>query len=819
MLNLRQDIRFGLRMLIKNPAFTIVIVVTLALGIGVNTAIFSLINGILFRPLPSVDTDRLVEVHRGGLEQVFSYPDYREYRDRCDVFDALACWSYAPISVGRGDATELRFGQIVSGNFFAALGARAIHGRLLNTTDDQAPGAHPVAVLSHPYWQRANGGDPDAVGKTIILNGHPYMIVGITPEGFVGAFPVFTPDFWVPMMMQEQIFLLGGGLEERDSGWLHLIGRLKPNVSIPQAQARLDLVAAHLPDVDPERYEGEHAFLVRPSGIGLPPEARPIAVGLSLLLMAMVGLILLIACANVANLLLARSTVRRGEIAIRLALGASRLRLVRQLLTESMLLALLGGAAGVLIAAWAIDVINALQPQLPYNVSLVLDFGLDGRVLGFAVLACLLTGVVFGLVPALQATKGNVVPALKDDAGTSALSIRRSRLRSALVIGQVAVSLVLLISAGLFVRSLLSAKSIDPGFDHENVLAVSLAFAMHDYDDATGQAFYEDLLDRVRAMPGVESASLNQCVPLGLTINTSEYWIEGRPPLPGPDGKDDVDSVFRSVVSASDFKTLGIPLLRGRDFNEHDTADSPPVVVVNQAFADQTWPGEDPLGKRISTVGLDGPYMEIVGVAKTIKYVFIGEDPRPFLYRPFTQSHELNMNLLVRAGGDPMALLPPVRAAIRELDPNISPADTRVLSEWIGFALLPARFAAALFTLFGALALLLASVGLYGVMSYTVGQRTREIGIRVALGAQSSDVLRLMLRQGFILTAIGLGIGLVVSFASSRVLSMLLYDINATDPVTFVGVSIVLAAVALLATYIPARRATKVDPMVALRYE
>jgi predicted permease len=586
-----------------------------------------------------------------------------------------------------------------------------------------------------------------------------------------------------------------------------------------QAQARLDQVAAHLKDVDPERYEDEHAILVHPSGIGLPPEARPIVVGLSALVMSMVGLVLLIACANVANLLLARSTARRGEIAVRLALGAGRLRLVRQLLTESTLLALLGGAVGVLIASWVMSLVNVLLPQLPYNLSLSMDFGLDGRVLAFAALASVLTGVVFGLVPALQATNANVFPALKDDVGARGLGIRRSRLRSTLIVGQIAVSLVLLIGAGLFVRSLLSAKAINPGFDHENVLTVSLAFAVHERDTEAGKAFYKQLLDRVRAMPGVESASLDQCIPLGFTQNTDEYWIEGRPPAPGPDGRDDVDSVLMSIVSAGDFKTLGIPLLRGRDFNEHDTEDAPGVVIVNQVFADRNWPDEDPLGKRISLEGLEGPYREVVGVVSTVKYVFIGEGPRPFLYRPFTQNYDPDINLLVRTTGDPMTLLPPVRAAIRELDPDVAPSDTRVLTDWIGFALLPARFAAALFGLFGALAILLASVGLYGVMSYSVGQRTREIGIRMALGAGRRDVLHVVLRQGLTLTVVGLGIGLIVSLAGTRILSMLLYDISATDPLTFGGVSVVLVAVAMLACYIPARRATKVDPMVALRYE
>lgn len=818
---LSQDLRFACRMLAKSPGFTLVAVVTLALGIGVNTAIFSLVNAVVFRPLPFENPDRLVEVYRGEerIGSIFSYLDYIEYRDRSRIFEELACFSYAPISTGRGDRTELRTGQIVTGNYFAALGVQAIHGRLLTADDDKTPGAHPVAVLGHRLWQQEYGASPELIGQTITLNGHPYTVVGVAPEGFFGALPVFNPDVWVPMMMQGQIEPGTDMLANRNTTWLRTIGRLKPDVSLAQAQANLDLVAAQLPEVDPHRYEGERASLARPSGVGLPPEARPMALGLSALVMSMVGLILLAACANVANLLLARSAVRRGEIAIRLALGASRWRLVRQLLTESMLLAVIGGAAGSAMAMWGLDIVGALRPQLPYNISLALDFGLDGRVFLFAALLSVLTGLVFGAVPALQATNANVVPALKDDTGASTLGLRRSRLRSTLVVGQVAVSLILLIGSGLFIRSLLNARSIDPGFDHENVLGVSLAFSLHDYDDASGRAFYRGLLERVRVLPGVESASVDKCVPLGFAVQTREYWVEGRPPMVGPDGSEQAENVNTSVVGTDNFKTLGIPLLRGRDFTDLDTQDSPRVTIVNQAFADRVWPDQDPLGRRISLEGTEGPFLEVVGVVRTIKYVFIGEDPRPFLYLPFEQNYDPDVNLLVRTEGDPMALSGPVQDVIRGLDPDVAPSDTRVLSDWIGYALLPARFAGLLFGAFGALALLLASVGLYGVMSYTVEQRMREIGIRVALGAERPDVLRLVLRQGLMLTLVGLGIGLIIALAGTRVVAMLLYDISATDLTTFAGVSTLLVAVALLACYVPARRATKVDPMAVLRHE
>ncbi len=814
-----QDCRYAMRMLLKRRLFTAIVVLTLAVGIGANTAVFSLINAVMFRPLPFDDADRIVEVHRKDLDDFFSHLDYQEYRDRSDVFESMACWSYAPISIGLDEASELRFGQIVSGEYFKVLGVHAIRGRVFGPSDDVSPGAHPVAVVSYRFWQRTFGGSADTVGRTLMLSGHPFSIVGVAPEGFVGVTPGIQPDVWVPTMMQGKVFLDEDLLSDRTDGWLRVIGRLKPDISLKQAQARIDLVAAHLPDVDPDRYENERALLVRPSGIGLPPEARPMALGLTALLMAMVGLVLLIACANVANLLLVRSAERRSEIAVRLALGAGRLRLVRQLLTESVLLALLGGGVGLLLAVWIADVAEALQPELPYGVSLSLDFGVDVRVLAFAAVVSALTGVLFGLAPALQATQGQVVPALKDTIGTSGSGRKHSRLLSGLVIGQVAVSIVLLIGAGLFVRSLLRAESIQPGFDHENVLAVSLGFALHNYDEDTGPAFYDGLLERVRAMPEVDSASLNQCVPLSLVLNSSRYWVEGRPPVRGPDGREEPESVFQSTVSDGDFKTLGIGLLRGRDFNNLDTKDAPGVAIVNQAFAQRTWPGEDPIGKRISMESGDGPFLEIVGVVNTVKYVFIGEDPRPYLYLPFAQNYKSDMHLLVRTRGEPLGLVAPVREAIRSLDATVSPSDTRVLSDWIGVALLPARFAGALFGVFGALALLLATVGLYGVMSFTVGQRTREIGVRMALGARRQNVIALVLRRGAGLTLIGLVVGLVMSFVATRLVSALLYGITATDPVTFVGVSLILASVTLLACYLPARRATKINPVVALRVE
>jgi predicted permease len=817
------DLRYAVRVLAKSPGFSIAAIVTLALAIGVNTAMFSLVNTAVLAPLPFDDADRFVRLWRqsqdGSETDVFSYLDYVEYRDRSDVFEELIAHAYVPTGVETADGSETRFGQIVTGNYFTTLGVEALHGRALTAEDDCTPGGHPVVVLSHRYWRRTLGGDPEAIGHTITLGGHPFTIVGIARKGFVGATPIPSPDLWVPMMMLGQLRHDSlTDLEERASSFLMVMGKLKPGLSMEQAQARLAVTASQLKEVDPERYESEHVVLVPADGIiPMTPGMRRIAFAISTLIMLMVGLVLIVGCANIANLLLARSTIRRREMGIRLAIGAPRWRVVRQLLTESVLLATLGGAFGLLLAIWMMDLLVASLPRLPFNIALELDFGIDQRVFAFTAAAALLSGVFFGLFPALGATKVDVVSSLKDDRGVGRFGFKRARVRNALVVVQVASSLVLLVVAGLFVRSLTSGRAIDPGFDHDNVLAVTCDLGARDYDAAQSADFCERLLKRARALPGVEATAIEAPPPLTLSMSATGFWIEDRS---YSDEDEERVSVTYSVASNDSFRTLGIPLLRGRDFTKQDTGDAPRVAIVNQAFVDRYWPEQDPLGKRISKTGPEGPFLEIVGVAATIKYVLIGEEPRPYVYVPLSQNPNTPIaTLLLRSSGDPLTLAPPIRALIREIDPNITLWDTSRLTDMISFILLPARFAAVGFGLFGLLALLLASVGLYGVMSYTVSQRTHEIGIRTTLGAQRGDIIRLMLKRGIRLTAIGLVIGLAISLAGTRLLSALLYEIGTTDPLTFVGVSVLLAAVAVLACYLPARRATKVDPMVALRCE
>ena len=821
---LLQDLRYAFRVLAKDPAFTVAAVATLALAIGVNTAMFSVVNGIAFAPLPYSDADRIVNVYRQsrktGEAEVFSYPDYREYRERCDSFEELAAWTYTPMSIGAGDAVEWRFGQSVTGNYFDLLGVGPLQGRFLTDQDD-APDASPAAVISYNYWQRVLGGRAGVVGDTIQLGGYPFTIVGVAPQGFNGVPAIYAPDVWTPLAMLERIRPQDRGItENRRNGFLQAFGKLKSNVSVMQAETEMSIVAAQLVDVDADRYRDEAMMIMPARGlVPLPPGGRNIAVSLGVLLMALVGLVLIVGGANVANLLLSRATTRRRELGIRMALGASRWRVVRQLLVESVLLSLGGGLVGLLLADWSVKMLLAALPTLPFGINIDWNLGIDRRVFAFTMSAALLTGLVCGLLPALGATRRTLTESLKDGFG-GILGSSRSRLRNALVVGQVAISMILLASAGLFVRSLISAHNIDPGFEHNDVLAVSLDFGSRDYDRERCLDIQDQLLARTRALPGVESASIDVNPPLALVISTSNFWIEDFQPE-NPDER--TTSVAMSTISADYFRTLGINLMQGRDFTESDGPDAPRVAIVNQAFAERYWPGRNPIGMRINnneSANPEASSIEVVGISRTLKHWFIGEDPRPFIYLPIRQRGTLEFaTLLVHTAATPTAYIGPIRGILHDLDPEFSPMEARSFTEMIEFSLLPARLAAGLFSLFGVLALLLAAVGLYGVMSYAVSRRTREIGIRAALGARPLDILRLVLNQGMRLTVIGLALGLTASLAGARVFSSLLYDVSTTDPLTFLCVILLLAGVALAACLVPARRATRVDPMNALRCE
>ncbi|HKS29937.1 MAG TPA: ABC transporter permease [Pyrinomonadaceae bacterium] len=814
--SLWQDISYGFRMMMKSPGFTLVAVVAMMLGIGANTTIFSVVNAILLRPLPVAEPERLVNLHStspdGSSFHSFSYPDYVDYRDQNAVFDGLTAYTINTYSLTTEGQSERIFGIVTSENFFTVMGVRPAQGRFYTAEENRTETGEPVAVLSHGYWQRRFASDPLMIGKTLTLNGHAYHVIGIAPPKFTGPRVAFAPDIYVPVWTQPLALpSLANWLDNRRAGSLEMVGRLKPNVTIEGAQANISAIAQRLGEQYPDSNRGK-GVEVRPTNTGLG-QMEGAAIGFMGVLMAIVGLVLLIACANVAALTLSRSVARRREIAIRLAMGASRGRIVRQLLTESVLLFIFGGCAGLLLAAWLTDLLLAFKPPVPFTIEL--DLGFDWRVFGFTLLVSLATGIIFGLAPALQASRADVLPALKDEAGVGSYS--RSRLRSLFVIGQVAVSLVLLVSTGLFLRSLQHARGLDPGFNPENVLNVGFDLSIQGYDEARGQQFYRQVMERVRALPGVESATLARNVPL--TGGNMELGInvEGYEP---PTGDHSFDTDF-NVVAPSYFSSLGIRILSGRDFDERDREGAPRAGIVNETMARRFWPGEDAVGKRFFLGPMsEGVPVEIVGVVKDGKYRTLGEDPRPYFYLSSTQEYQPQMTLHIRtAPGNSASVLAGLRQEVDSIDRTIPFLDVMPLTRAIGVSLIPIKVASTVAGLFGLVGLILAGVGIFGIVSYSVTQRTREIGIRTALGAQRADVLRLVISQGMRLAIIGVVVGLLLSVAVTRLLSSLLYGISATDAVTFTGVAVLLILIALLASYIPARRATRVDPMVALRYE
>jgi macrolide transport system ATP-binding/permease protein len=810
---LLQDLRYGLRSLLRRPSFAAVTVLSLALGIGANTTIFSLLNAILLRPLAFEEPERLAELYtvetKADNYLTVSYPDYTYFRDNNEVFSELAAHGIAMLSLSGGNQNELVWGEIVSGNYFSVLGVKAFAGRTFSPEEDQTPGAHPVAVVSHGLWTRRFGSAPDLIGKTVMLNGHSFTVVGIAPEGFKGTIVGLSPDIWVPLMMQAQAKPGPDLLNKRDARALFIIGRLKPGVDLEQAQTSMKGLARQLEQSYTDTNKGIGVALL--PARALPPQFRTAVAGFMIFLMAVAVLVLLVACANVANLLLARATGRRKEIAIRLALGASRGRLIRQLLTESILLSLCGGVLGLLIAFIATRLLLAFK--LPLPVQIALDLSLDIRVLGFTLLMSLLTGIIFGLVPALQSSQPDLVPALKDEA--TGRGHKRSRLLNALVVTQVALSFVLLIGAGLLIRSLQYSQASDPGFDVKKVLAITLDLQIHGYTEARGRSFYEQLLGRTEALPGVESASLASQVPLGLEYRESDVFIEGYQPV----GDKDKLEIDFSVVGPKYFQTLGIPLLQGRDFSDQDQVGVLPVAIINESMAHRFWPGADLSTMRFSTTGIAGPYLQVIGIAKDSKYRTVGETPRLFIYLPFRQRYESHMTLLIRTTGDPKSVLSSARGQVQALDANLPLLEAKTLTEHVAGSLLPQRIGATLLGIFGVLGLILAAVGIYGTVAYSVAERTREIGIRVALGAQQRDVLRLIVGQALKLTLTGVAIGLVAAFALSRVMSNLLYGVTATDPLTFVIISALLVGVTVAASSIPAFKAARIDPLIALRNE
>ena len=809
-----RDLRHALRLFVRKPGLSALAVISLALGIGVNSSMFTLVNALLLRELPFAEPERVMEVYTsdsGGFQYApSSYQDYLDLKREATSFSELAAVSTTLATWDDGERTELLFGEQVSVNFFDFIGLNPALGRGF-VEQEATPGAHPVVVLGEGFWRQRLGADPEVVGRAIKLNGLDFTVVGVAPPEYRASMSGLSAEFWVPVAMHDAMNDKPR-LESRGSRWLFLKGRLRQEVEPAVAQAELETLAARLATAYPETNEGRRLTVVPSSEVAINPGFDGKLFGVAGLLLAVVGLVLLIACSNIANLLLTRAADRRREIAVRLALGSSRGRLIRQLLAESVVLAITGAALGLLFALWASRLIVSFQPPLP--IPIALDLGLDLRVFAFTLALGLLAGVLCGLAPALQASRADLIAAIKGDGSALGRTYRRFGLHNALVVAQVALATLLLAGAGLFARSLASAQSIDPGFTLDRGVSMTLALGFGSrYSEPQGLSLYERLGERARALPEVRGATWVEFLPLSMAINTRGAQLEGQETL----AEDDWPEIDTVRAGPGYFETLGISLTHGRGFSDRDVAEAPPVVVVNQALVERYWPGEEPLGKRLRFDD-EEPWAEVVGVARTGRYRTLGEEPRPFIYRSYLQDYSSMMTLVV-AGEDEAAIQAGVRRELEALDPKVPIFDQRLISDHLDVMLFPARMAAGLLATFGGLGLLLASIGLYGVVAYSVSRRTREVGIRMAIGAGRGDVMSLVVREGMTLVAVGLGLGVLAALAVGKLLGGLLYGIEPHDPLTFVGVSAVLLAVALAANLLPARRATRVDPMVALRYE
>ncbi len=814
---LAQDIKYAARTLINNRGVTLAAAFSLALGIGANTAIFTFVQGVFYPPLPVEQAGQLVSLYTDDPKNpgfhANSYSNYEDFRDRNDVFSGLLTYRHIFVSFRDGEtAGEQMFAELVSGNYFDTLGVVPAAGRTFRPDEDETPGTHAVAVIGYGFWQRRYGGDPELVGRTIYLNRHPFTVIGVAAENFTGLDVGLDFDIYVPAMLYRQVLADVFWHESRRALAYSVVGRLKPGVSLQQADQELDAIAAQLDEEFPEVNKDRRITLVPTLEARINPSVRDVFAQSLGMLMVIVAMVLLVACANVANLLLSRAAGRRREIAVRLALGASRLRLIRQLLTESILLAALGGLAGLLVARWTTILLISSFPDTPFP--LALDFGLDGVILAFAFALSIVTGVICGMAPALQSSRSDMVSALKSDGPIGKGGGRRFGLRNVLVVAQVSISLVLLIAAGLFIRSVQNAQNIDPGFDVDNALVMMLDAGLEGYSPDEGRLFYRDLIERVTSLPGVRAATVAQSLPLAFGTISRTTFIEGQEA-----SEEDGLLIQCGSVGLGYFDNMGIRIVEGRDFNDFDRQDTTRVAIVNEVMAERYWPGESAIGKRFHYITQEDRALEVVGVAAYSKVGTLGEDPTSFIYMPFEQEYSPAMQLVVRTETEPEALSSAVRGAIQDVDAAMPVFAIMTLADQLDFSLWPARMGATLLGAFGVLGLVLASIGLYGVMSYAVSSRTREIGIRVALGAKAPAVLRMVMARGLGIILVGIALGLSVAAAASRFLSSLLYGIGATDFIAFGGTTLILLAVAVLASYIPARRATRVDPVLALKAE
>jgi len=808
-----QDVRYGLRMLAKNPGFMAIVVLTLALGIGANSTIFSWINSTLLNPIPGVaHTSELITVMRGERSEhptpPFSYLDYTDLRDHTHSLSGLLAYHDDFMSLTGADKPERIYGALTTANYFDVLGVRPILGRGFLPAEEQRRGGGSVAVISESMWRARFGSDQSIIGKTIQINRRLYTIVGVAPPDFQGCKTGLRADVWIPLGM-DQVVWGSSRPEDRGAFWLNVLGKLKPGIDRRQAEGELNLLMQQIIEHSRNVDRG-------PSQITLDPLWRsPFGANVYLyktlpMLLALAAVLLLLACANVANLLLVRSVTRRREIALRLALGASRGRVLRQLLVESLLLALAGGGVAMLLTIWTAGTFAAFFPPTA-NLPLTLNGHVDRTVLLETMVIAILSAMIFGILPGLRTSSLAPITVLKEEAGSMSGGIHKSRLSRALVVVQLSLSLLLLICAGLFARSLQNAQRLDPGFDPNHVLLASYELGPAGYSEAQGIAFHRQLLSKLEALPGVESVTLADFSPLSFTIHTDYVHPDGYVPQPHESME-----INRAVVGPNYFRTMRTPLLAGRDFTEQDSEKSQPAAIVNQEFADRYWPGQDAVGKRISVYGQS---FAVVGVARNGKYRRLVYAQEPVIFLPLFQDYYDLVIIHARVSGDPQAYAAAVERTVHELNADLPVFGVTTLKSSMQLGSIFERLAGTFAGAFGLLALILAAVGIYGVIAYTTRQRTHEIAIRIALGAQRAEVFWLVLGQGLLLTLTGLAVGIAVSLALTRYLKSVLFGVTATDLLTYAAVALLLCLVSLVACYIPARRATKVDPMVALRYE
>ena len=812
-------------MLKKSPGFTFVAVLSLALGIGANTAIFTIINAVFLHPLPVEEPSRLAEMftrdtltfNANANFQLTgtSLPNYEDYRDQNNAFTGLATVTF-PIPLNWGGQAEPQQlnASLASGNFFDVLGIKPYRGRTFIADGDKKVGGNPEVVLSYSLWARKFGSDDKFIGQTILLNGTPYTVVGIAPPSFKGIVSLGRPDLlWIPITMRD--YVLTGQLKDWENNrrfrWLSIVGRLKPQLDLDQARAAMKTIAVSLEKEYPRDNKGRtvELFSLNESALGINQRKQfSLAGGV---LMSVVGLVLLIACVNLANLLLAQASKREKELSIRAAMGAGRARLVRQLLTESTVLSLMGGVAGLLVAYWGRNLLWSFRP--PFLLDGSIDLSFDARVLGFTLLISMFTGLIFGIIPAIKASGTDINEVLKTGGRGGALGWTHNRLRGLLVISEIALALVALVGSGLFLRSMQNAQKFNPGFESQNLLQMNFDLGALRYDADHGQQFFRDAIERAKTVPGVLSASVSSNGVFGGGL-AGTIFREGEQTDPNNRGT----LVGFDDVTPGHFATMRIPLISGRDFTDFDREKTTRVAVINEAMARAIWPDQDAIGKRFAIVS-DPVLLQVIGVVGITVVGQIGEDPQPVAYLPMRQQYSPFGTLVVRTNTNPEPLIGPVRAQIQPIDKNLAFTNAQTVQQILGQGLWAARMGAALLGLFGALALTLASIGIYGVLAYSVAQRTSEIGLRMALGAQPRQVLALVLRQGMLLALIGATAGILVALPVARQAAGLLYGVSATDPLTYVGITLLLMAVALLACYLPARRATRIDPLVALRVE